>query len=315
MTDEGIRGLLQDDVSDTCHPCHQTLKYVKLRGTRVRRDGVRLLLIYCLALEGIRCNIMDVLQAMSSFIKEDKSRFDGSSLTMRYFDFSSCFEIFAPNLDFLPKLEEVRIGADVPPECKKMSRKHRNEVRPSSEKICASLKCLQKLHCLQTLVLKDVTNSELESVLSHCGKKLQRLEVHFMMTGVDLVVINKFAHSITNLSICDSRIFYSSASSRRFLPLLTHCKLMRVTYEDNSDTIILSNCHNLKVLHQEAGPGISDDLIVSLLVLGKINNLQELVINGDCDLTSVSLSQLVTLPNIIRLIYLLRLTFPVSCSD
>ena len=90
---------------------------------------------------------------------------------------------------------------------------------------------------------------------------------------------------------------------------------MRVTYEDDSDTVILSNCHNLKVLHQEAGPGISDDLIVSLLVLGKINNLQELVINGDCDLTSVSLSQLVTLPNIIRLIYLLRLTFPVSCSD
>ena len=265
---------------------------------------MRLLLLYCLTLEGIRCNIMDVLQAMSSFIKEDKSRFDGSSLTMRYFDFSSCFEIFAPNLCFLPKLEEVRIGADVPPECKKMSRKHRNEVRPSSEKICAALNCLQKLPCLQTLVLKDVTNSELESVLSYCGKQLQRLEVHFMITGIDLAVINKFAYSINNLSICDSRIFCNSSPTRRgFLPSLTHCKLMRLTYEDDSDTIILSRCHNLQVLHQEAGPGISDDLVMSLVESGKINNLHELVISGDCGLTSASVVQLVTLPNIIRLVH------------
>ena len=74
-------------------PCHASLRHVKLRGTRVRRHGVRLLLRHCLALEGVRCvdtvdiddvdfvdiftismvmvrcNIMDVLQALSAFIK------------------------------------------------------------------------------------------------------------------------------------------------------------------------------------------------------------------------------------------------------
>ena len=65
----------------------------------------------------VRCNIMDVLQALSAFIKvtimklagctcssrcqEDGARCDGSSLTLRYFDFSSCFSIFAPKLDHL----------------------------------------------------------------------------------------------------------------------------------------------------------------------------------------------------------------------
>ena len=78
----------------TCHvsnqsprPCHASLRHVKLRGTRVRRHGVRLLLRHCLVLEGVRCvdistidistismvmvrcNIMDVLQALSAFIK------------------------------------------------------------------------------------------------------------------------------------------------------------------------------------------------------------------------------------------------------
>ena len=49
------------------------------------------------------------------FIQEDGARCDGSSLTLRYFDFSSCFSIFAPKLGHLRCLEEVRIVADTVP--------------------------------------------------------------------------------------------------------------------------------------------------------------------------------------------------------
>ena len=86
-------------------------------------------------------------------------RCDGSSLTLRYFDFSSCFSIFAPKLDHLRCLEEVRIissqylqylhsiytvsteylqvriGADAPPEFRQKSRKHRKDVRTPTEQV------------------------------------------------------------------------------------------------------------------------------------------------------------------------------------
>ena len=80
VTDEGIRRLLlgggaPSDSCDTPRPraCHKTLTHVKLRGTRVRRDGIRLLLSYCLSLQGVRCNIMDVLHALSAFLKVTSS--------------------------------------------------------------------------------------------------------------------------------------------------------------------------------------------------------------------------------------------------
>ena len=71
VTDEGIRMLLLGGGApcDPPRPCHKTLTHVKLRGTRVRRDGIRLLLSYCLSLQGVRCNIMDVLHALSVFLK------------------------------------------------------------------------------------------------------------------------------------------------------------------------------------------------------------------------------------------------------
>ena len=70
VTDEGIRRmLLGGDSGVTPRACHNSLTHVKLRGTRVRRDGLRLLLKYCLSLQGVRCNIMDVLHALSAFIK------------------------------------------------------------------------------------------------------------------------------------------------------------------------------------------------------------------------------------------------------
>ena len=94
-------------------------------------------------------------------------------LSLKYFDFSSCchYSIFASKLCHLRYLEEVRIGADCPPEYRITSRKHRNDVRPSSEQICQDMKCLQILNCLTTLVLKDIVNNELSSVLSFCGKR------------------------------------------------------------------------------------------------------------------------------------------------
>ena len=69
VTDEGIRRLLLGDSGVRPRACHHTLTQVKLRGTRVRRDGLRLLLKYCLSLQGVRANIMDVLHALSAFIK------------------------------------------------------------------------------------------------------------------------------------------------------------------------------------------------------------------------------------------------------
>ena len=69
MTDIGITNLLfnQDDLS--YNACQKTLRFVKLRGTRVRKDGIQALLKNCVSLEGVRCNIMDVLQALSTFLK------------------------------------------------------------------------------------------------------------------------------------------------------------------------------------------------------------------------------------------------------
>ena len=102
VTDLGVGSLLFSEAGDL-QPCHSTLRLVKLRGTRVRAQGLRLLLrdedfqnifhykdIFnfliktirralnvcmkfslrcCLSLEGVRCNVMDVLQAMSSYLK------------------------------------------------------------------------------------------------------------------------------------------------------------------------------------------------------------------------------------------------------
>ena len=73
VTDEGIRRMLLERGASRPRACHKTLTHVKLRGTRVRRDGIRLLLSYCLSLQGVRCNIMDVLHALSAFLKVTSS--------------------------------------------------------------------------------------------------------------------------------------------------------------------------------------------------------------------------------------------------
>ena len=127
---------------------------------------------------------------------------DGSSLTIKYFDFSSCFPIFARRLEFLPALVEVRVGADVPPEYRNVSRKHKNEVRTPTREMCELLQGLQVLSQLSNLVLKDISNTELEAALSCCGWRLERLEVHYVTTGVDLSLIDK-------LNICQFMLYFT----------------------------------------------------------------------------------------------------------
>jgi len=108
VTDLGMTRLLAG-------PCVNTLRRVKLRGTRVRASGLRQLFRLCLHLKGVRHNTKDVLHALSGFLKEDKVRQDGSLLSLSFIDFSSCFTIFSPRLSLLPSLVEVRVGADVSP--------------------------------------------------------------------------------------------------------------------------------------------------------------------------------------------------------
>ena len=191
---------------------------------------------------------------------------DGSPLTLKYFDFSSCFPIFARRLEFLPALVEVRVGADVPPEYRNVSRKHKNEVRTPTREMCELLQGLQVLSQLSNLVLKDISNTELEAALSCCGWRLERLEVHYMTTGVDLSLIDQLCPRLTNLNISNSRIFQSN-KTKTFLPKLSQCRLMRVSYEERERTenIFLAECGSLKILHQEAGPATTDQFIESLL--------------------------------------------------
>ena len=189
---------------------------------------------------------------------------DGSPLTLKYFDFSSCFPIFARRLEFLPALVEVRVGADVPPEYRNVSRKHKNEVRTPTREMCELLRGLQVLSHLSNLVLKDISNTELEAALSCCGRRLERLEVHYMTTGVDLSLIDQLCPRLTNLNISNSRIFQSN-KTKTFLPKLSQCRLMRVSYEERTENIFLSECCNLAILHQEAGSATNDQFIDSLL--------------------------------------------------
>merc|ERR1712142_1328765 len=116
-------------------------------------------------------------------------------------DFSSCFTLFAERLDKMPSLKEVRIGADVPPQLKSFSHKHRAEAIVPSEQMRQALRFLNVLTFLRCLVVKDVSSDQVELALTVCGKKLRRLDIHFIPNGIDLGVINKYAHSLTDLSI------------------------------------------------------------------------------------------------------------------
>ena len=177
-------------------------------------------------------------------------------------------------MDSLPALVEVRVGADVPPEYRNASRKHRGEGRTPTQEMCRLLRELGVLKHLRNLVLKDISNTELEAVLAVCGGRLGRLEVHYMSSGVDLSVINSHCTNLSNLSICNSRLFQSS-KTKTFLPKLEQCRLMRVSYEEDTETTFISHCGNLRICHQEAWRGLNDDLIFSLVSRNSLQALGE----------------------------------------
>ena len=219
-------------------------------------------------------------------------------------------------MDSLPALVEIRVGADVPPEYKNVSRKHKRDVRTPTLEMCRLLQCCRVLTHLRNLVLKDITNTELEAVLASCGRRLERLEVHYMSSGVDLSVINKLCSGLVSLNICNSRLFLTS-HTKMFLPKLEQCRLMRVCYEEETEHIFLSRCGSVRTLHQEAGPGLTDQLVCSLVTGGSLQALgqslscssslsslfhsEQLVINGDCLLTSQSVLSLMELPHLTKL--------------
>ena len=97
-----------------------------------------------------------------------------------------------------------------------------------------------------------------------------------MQTGVDLCVVSSHSPHLTHLAISDSRVLCSDAHmSEPFLPRLTSCFLMRVTYSEDSDPVILERAQSLTVLHMEAGPLITDDLIRRLICMAHLGNLGE----------------------------------------
>ena len=173
----------------------------------------------------------------------------------------------------------------------------------------AALDCLASLPALATLVLKDVTNTELETVLARCGERytdtrgarltycrylnmlrLRRLELHYLVSGVDLCLISSFAPALLHLTVCDSKVFCSDpallgggggaastllggGAARALLPRLLSCHLLRVSYEGGAEAALLGHAPALTRLHQEAGPAITDELVQRLVAEGRLDNL------------------------------------------
>ena len=164
----------------------------------------------------------------------------------------------------------------------------------------AALDCLASLPALATLVLKDVTNTELETVLARCGERytdirdacltfsrylnmsrLRRLELHFLVSGVDLCLISSFAPALHHLTVCDSKVFCSDpallggggGTARALLPRLLSCHLLRVSYVGGAEAALLGHAPALMRLHQEAGPAITDEFVQRLVAEGRLDNL------------------------------------------
>ena len=97
-----------------------------------------------------------------------------------------------------------------------------------------------------------------------------------MQAGVDLCVVSSHAPHLSHLAISDSKVLCSeSQPTGPFLPLLTSCFLMRVTYSEESGAVILERAESLNVLHMEAGPLITDDLMRRLIFEAHLGNLGE----------------------------------------
>ena len=115
--------------------CCNTLRLMKLRSTGVRVPGLRILFNNAKRLEGVRCNSNDVLRALVLHLKllqkfESFSTLDDTNIyrmSLKYLDFSNCFAILNKFLYLLPKLVEVRIGADAPPNVRRANEKLRQD--------------------------------------------------------------------------------------------------------------------------------------------------------------------------------------------
>ena len=120
--------------------------------------------------------------------------------------------------------------------------------------------------------------------------RLRRLELHYLVSGVDLCLISSFAPALLHLTVCDSKVFCSDpallgggggaastllggGASRALLPRLLSCHLLRVSYEGGAEAALLGHAPALTRLHQEAGPAITDELVQRLVAEGRLDNL------------------------------------------
>ena len=122
--------------------------------------------------------------------------------------------------------------------------------------------------------------------------RLRRLELHYLVSGVDLCLISSFAPALLHLTVCDSKVFCSDpallrggggavrtllggggGTVRALLPRLLSCHLLRVSYEGGAEAALLGHAPALTRLHQEAGPAITDELVQRLVAEGRLDNL------------------------------------------
>ena len=184
-------------------------------------------------------------------------------MSLAYMDFSSCFTIFSPRLELLPCLQEVRVGADVPPHLKSQSRKHRGEAPVPRAQSLEALARLKLLPRLTALILKDVSQGELEVALGACGSRLKSLELHYMDRGVRLDSMARLAPGLRHLSISDSLVVWEEGEG--IMGGLESCRLMRVQYRGPGERAVLGGCQGLQSLHMEGGPGLAEDWLLSRL--------------------------------------------------
>ena len=109
--------------------------------------------------------------------------------------------------------------------------------------------------------------------------RLRRLELHYLVSGVDLCLISSFAPALLHLTVCDSKVFCSDpallkgGTVRALLPRLLSCHLLRVSYEGGAEAALLGHAPALTRLHQEAGPAITDEFVQRLVAEGRLDHL------------------------------------------
>ena len=111
--------------------------------------------------------------------------------------------------------------------------------------------------------------------------RLRRLELHYLVSGVDLCLVSSFAPALHHLTVCDSKVFCSDpallggggGTARALLPRLLSCHLLRVSYVGGAEAALLGHAPALTRLHQEAGPAITDEFVQRLVAEGRLDNL------------------------------------------